>query len=97
MNKAHKTMVISWALWFLGIFATFLVGSAKANLDAGVIPPLSPADLVNALWAAIGAAMAVGFQYLNKHYTRYGVNAANADTVLTEEAPATLASDQPQE
>lgn len=74
-------IVISWILWFSGIFATFLLSAAKTNLDNGIIPPITFGDAVNALWAAIGAAIAVAIQYLDKKYTRYGVNASNADEI----------------
>jgi hypothetical protein len=74
-------VVVSWLLWFTGIFATFLLSAANTNLNNGIIPPLSLSDAVNALWAAIGAAIAVAIQYLDKKYTRYGVNASNADEI----------------
>jgi hypothetical protein len=74
-------LVVSWLLWFGGIFATFLLSAANNNLNNGIIPPINLSDFVNALWAAIGAAIAVGIQYLDKKYTKYGVNATNADQI----------------
>jgi hypothetical protein len=71
----RKAMLISWALWFAGIFATTILAVVKTNLDKGIFPPVTVSDLVSALWAAVGAAAAVAIQYLDSKYTRYGVGA----------------------
>ena len=86
-TKQQKTMAISWLLWFVGILATTLLATVQKNIAAHTIPFITAADLINALWAAGGAAVAVAVQFLDTKYTRYGVGASIATPAEGTDAP----------
>jgi hypothetical protein len=91
-TKQQKSMAISWLLWFVGILTTTLLATVQQNIASHTVPLITTADLINALWAALGAVVAVVIQSLDSKYTRYGVGAAAA-TPAVDVAPATPAVD----